>query len=405
MTDNPENSEVSLPRLGLRESLSHVVDSDDALARAVAQLAIGEGPVGLDAERASGYRYSQRAYLIQVRRHGSGTFLIDPTSFDNLDELNEVIGPEEWILHAATQDLPCLRDEHLVPTALFDTELAGRLLNLPRVGLASLVEHYLRFSMAKEHSAADWSSRPLPESWLEYAALDVEVLAELRDAVKTDLEAAGKLDWALEEFTSLLTFTGPPPRVDPWRRTSGIHKIRDRRALSRVRELWLTRDDIAQELDVTPGKIMRDQALLALALDNPATLAAVKSHPSLRNSRTKKFLDAWFESLEDAALIDDADLPPSGVKTDGPPNPRAWADKSPEAATRLITVKERLIVIAEEHNLPTENLVNPGIVRALAWEPPSELTPESVARALRERGVREWQIALTADALTEAFTP
>ena len=392
-----------LPRLGLREALGNVIDTEDELAWACAQLSLGDGPIGLDAERASGYRYSQRAYLIQVRRHGSGTFLIDPTGFADLSELNEVIGSHEWILHAATQDLVCLRDEGLRPTSLFDTELAGRLLNLPRVGLAALVEHYLGMSMAKEHSAADWSTRPLPESWLEYAALDVEVLAELREAVIADLEGAEKMGWATEEFESLLDFAGPAARVDPWRRTSGIHKVRDRRTLARVRELWLARNDLAQELDISPGRILRDQSMLALALDHPSGAAAVKRHDAMRNSRARKYLDEWVHALEDAELIDDSELPPSSLKQEGPPPPRAWADKSPEAAARLIAAKERIIKIAEEVNLPTENLVNPGIVRALAWEPPASISEEAVAGALRSKGARNWQVSLTAAALADAF--
>lgn len=393
-----------LPRLGLREELSSVIDTEDHLAWACAQLSLGDGPIGLDAERASGYRYSQRAYLIQVRRHGSGTFLIDPTAFDDLTELNNVIGPHEWILHAATQDLVCLRDEGLAPTSLFDTELAGRLLNLPRVGLAALVEHYLGMSMAKEHSAADWSTRPLPESWLEYAALDVEVLAELREAVIADLESAEKLSWANEEFESLLDFTGPATRIDPWRRTSGIHKVRDRRTLARVRELWLVRDELAQDLDISPGRILRDQSMLSLALDHPESMAAVKRHESMRNSRARKHLEAWAAALEDAAKIDESELPPSSLRNEGPPPPRAWADKSPEAAARLGAAKERMSKISEEVNLPPENLLNPGIVRALAWEPPPSISEEAVAGALRAKGARNWQISLTVSDLTEAFT-
>ena len=193
-------------------------------------MAAGSGPVAIDAERASGYRYSTRAYLIQLRREGSTTALIDPIAFDTLDPLQEVIEDTEWILHAATQDLPCLGELGLRPQRLFDTELAGRLLGYPRVGLATLVETILGSRLAKEHSAVDWSTRPLPVPWLEYAALDVEVLIELRDALAAELEAAGKAEWARQEFDHLRGFEFTP-RVDAWRRTSGLHRVRGRRAL------------------------------------------------------------------------------------------------------------------------------------------------------------------------------
>src|SRR5690349_19735977 len=246
-----------------------VVESERALMDAARAIAAGEGPVALDAERASGYRYGQRAYLVQLRREGSGTWLIDPIACPDLSPINDAIGSAEWILHAATQDLACLAEVGLRPQQLFDTELAGRLLGLPRVGLAAVVEHYLGLSLAKEHSAVDWSTRPLPEPWLLYAALDVEVLVEVRDHVAADLEAQGKTGWATEEFDALTRFTGPPPRVDPWRRTSGMHKVRNRRTAAIVRELWQERDAMAVERDVSPGRVLPDAALIEVALSAP----------------------------------------------------------------------------------------------------------------------------------------
>ena len=166
---------------------------------------------------------------------------------------------------------------------LFDTEHAGRLLNLPRVGLASLVEHYLGRSLAKEHSAADWSTRPLPEPWLVYAALDVEVLIELRDLIAADLEKAGKTEWAAQDFEALLSFTGAPAREEPWRRTSGIHQARGRRALALVREIWQARDAIAAERDVTPGRILPDGSILEMARTPPSSLAELREMKVMRN--------------------------------------------------------------------------------------------------------------------------
>src|SRR4051794_1460131 len=176
------------PLLELRDGLPPLTETPPALAEACAALAAASGPVAIDAERASGYRYSNRAYLIQLRREGAGTWLVDPIPLTTLAPLQEALAGSEWILHAATQDLPCLREVGLAPTSLFDTELAGRLLGYPRVGLATLVETVLGQRMRKEHSAADWSTRPLPTAWLDYAALDVEVLLELREHMIAELE-------------------------------------------------------------------------------------------------------------------------------------------------------------------------------------------------------------------------
>ena len=186
------------PLLRLRDGLPGPTDTPEALRRVVDAVAAGSGPVALDAERASGYRYSARAYLVQLRRAGAGTALVDPIAFPDLAELGRAIGDAEWILHAASQDLPCLREIGLRPVSLFDTELAARLLGYPRVGLATLVESIVGQSMRKEHSAADWSKRPLPTPWLEYAALDVEVLLELREVLGRELEDLAQLDQHLD---------------------------------------------------------------------------------------------------------------------------------------------------------------------------------------------------------------
>lgn len=392
-----------LPRLGLREPLGTVIDDDPELVRACAEIALAHGPIALDAERASGYRYSQRAYLVQVRREGAGTFIIDPTGFDSLVDLDDAFGQSEWILHAATQDLPCLAELGLRPAALFDTELAGRLLNLPRVGLASLVEHYLDMTLAKEFSAADWSTRPLPEPWLEYAALDVEVLVELRDLIERDLESSGKLGWAQEEFHSLLSFTGPPERVEPWRRTSGIHKARGRRALALVRELWQTRDDIAAARDITPGRILPDTSILELATHPPESLAALKQQRAMKHRNARRYLDDWFDAIESGLSLPEDELPQTSSRNDGLPPPRAWADKNPAAAARLLKAKTVITELATAHDLPAENLLTPSLLRELAWAPPAQLDPTSISEKLQSQGARTWQAALTSEALSGAL--
>ena len=391
------------PRLELRDPLPPVVNTPELLRDTCERIAAGTGPIALDAERASGYRYSQRAYLVQVRREGSGTHLIDPTAFDSLVPLDTAFDGNEWILHAATQDLMCLAEVGLYPESLFDTELAGRLLNLPRVGLAALVEHYLGLSLAKEFSAADWSTRPLPEPWLVYAALDVEVLVELRDLIDADLQKAGKREWAAEEFEALLTFQGPPERKEPWRRTSGLHKARGRRALGLVREIWETRDAIAEARDTTPGRILPDTSILEIAVNPPQDENALKSMRIMKNRGPRRFLSEWYDAVERGLTLDEAELPTTGQRTDGPPPPRAWADKNPEAAGRLTRAREVVVELAEKHDLPTENLISPQLVRNLAWEPPSPITVDSVTAALLADGARAWQIGLIVDPLTAAL--
>lgn len=402
----PESADGSVERTLVdltepRDGVPFVIDTQRGLERAAEALAAGTGPAGVDAERASGFRYGQRAFLVQIRREGAGTWLIDPEAFSGLELINESLSGVEWILHAAMQDLPCLAEQGMRPDALFDTELAARLAGLPKVGLAAVVEHFLGLRLAKEHSAADWSKRPLPEPWLRYAALDVEVLDELRDGLTELLDQQGKLDFALEEFEAIRTSPLPGPREDPWRRTSGIHSIRDRRQLATVRALWEERENLAQRRDTAPGKLLPDAAIVAAAKAMPSSVPELLKTHGFAGRAAKPEAPRWVTAIQSAKKL--RSLPPLTVPNTAPPPPRFWADRNPEAARRLNTARARVGLAAEKLNMPTENLLQPDTLRRLAWTPPEPITPESIEAALRERGAREWQIRVTSPIITVAF--
>jgi ribonuclease D len=396
-------TQTPLPLIEPRDGLPAVVADSSALAETVAALGAGHGPVAVDAERASGYRYSHRAYLVQLRRGGAGTALIDPLACPDLSALGDVLADVEWVLHAATQDLPCLAELGMKPSRLFDTELAGRLLGYPRVGLAPLVEGVLGFALEKGHSAADWSTRPLPEPWLRYAALDVELLIELRAALKTELVASGKLPWADEEFAALIEYTPAEVRTDPWRRTSGLHRVRDRRRLAAVRELWLERDRLAHRRDLAPGRVLPDAAIVEAALAMPANPAELTTLPVFRGRAQRREADRWTRALDRARRASDHDLPALAARYDGPPPARSWASKDPTAAARLAAARAAVATVAEDHGLPVENLLTPETLRRVAWSPPDPPTTEALAASFRERGARDWQIRLAAGPVSEAF--
>ncbi|WP_073947150.1 ribonuclease D [Streptomyces kebangsaanensis] len=392
------------PLLEPREGIPPVIADADALVQVATALAAGSGPVAVDAERASGYRYGQRAYLVQLRREGAGTALIDPAACPDLSGLGQALSGVEWVLHAATQDLPCLREIGMTPTALFDTELAGRLAGFPRVGLGAMVEGVLGFVLEKGHSAVDWSTRPLPEPWLRYAALDVELLVDLRDALEKELDRQGKLEWALQEFDAIASAPPPEPRKDPWRRTSGMHKVRRRRQLAVVRELWQARDRIAQRRDVSPGKVLPDAAIVQAALSTPANVHALAALNGFGHRMGRRQLEQWQAAVDRALALDDSELPQSGQPVTGPPPPRAWADKDPAAAARLAAAKAAVSALAERLNMPQENLVAPDAVRRLCWEPPRSVDPESVGAALEGYGARPWQVEQVSPVLAGALS-
>ncbi|MGC9538818.1 ribonuclease D [Streptomyces sp. UG1] len=402
--DGSSVTEAPIPLLEPREGIPPVIADEAALAEVIAAFAAGSGPVAVDAERASGYRYGQRAYLVQLRRAGAGSALIDPVACPDLSGLGEALSGVEWVLHAATQDLPCLREIGMVPTRLFDTELAGRLAGFPRVGLGAMVESVLGFVLEKGHSAVDWSTRPLPEPWLRYAALDVELLVDLRDALEKELDRQGKLQWAWQEFDAIATAPPAEPRKDPWRRTSGMHKVRRRRQLAVVRELWQTRDRIAQKRDVSPGKVLSDAAIVEAALSVPGNVHALAALNGFGHRMGRRQLEQWQAAVDRAKALTESQMPAPGQPVTGPPPPRAWADKDPVAAARLSAARAAVSALAEQLNMPQENLITPDTVRRVCWEPPKEVSAESVAEALAGYGARAWQVEQVTPALVAALS-
>ncbi len=386
------------------DGIPPVLTTPDDLADAARALAAGSGPVAIDAERASGYRYGQRTYLVQLRRADAGTFLIDPIALPDLSSVSEALRGVEWVLHAASQDLPGLAEQSMHPDAVFDTELAARLLGMPRVGLAAVVADVLGLGLAKEHSAVDWSTRPLPTDWLRYAALDVEVLVEVRDVLAQRLVDAGKDDWARQEFEAVRLAPPPAPRIDPWRRTSGLHAIRGTRNLAVVRSLWTARDEEARRRDISPGRILPDAAMVAAAVSLPHSAPELAALRQFSGKGTRRRIDLWFAAIAQALALPESDLPPvRGPGLAGPPPPRVWADRDPAAAARLAAAKEIVASVSAERAVPVENLLQPDLLRRLCWSPPEVLAATSVATALRAGSAREWQIELFATPLAEAL--
>ena len=405
----PEPTALLHPTEGIPD-ISVTVREIEAAAQLVDR---GRGPFAVDAERASGFRYSNRAYLIQIRRAGAGTVLIDPVTHgaDPLTALRpvaEVLAGDEWILHSADQDLPCLAEVGMRPSALYDTELAGRLAGFDRVNLATMVERLLGLGLAKGHGAADWSKRPLPAEWLNYAALDVELLIELRGAIADILAQQGKTEWAAQEFDYLRTVgsreVAAVARPDRWRRTSGIHRVRDRRGLAEVRELWLARDRIAQRRDIAPRRVLPDSAIIDAAIADPKTVEDLIALPVFGGRNQRRSAEMWLAALD--AARQNQDPPDDAEPPNGPPPPARWSRRKPEAAARLEGARAALAELSQRVGVPTENLVAPDLVRRLCWDWKGAPDPvEAVEEFLRVGQARAWQRGLVVPVLARTLQP
>lgn len=387
---------VELPLRSVSVAPVYYVDSEDELLGAIENIKLGSGYLGIDAERASGFKYSSRAYLIQVHRSGSDVFLIDPIPLSDTDAWKKFVDTCNvlpWILHAATQDLACLAEVGLIPPSLIDTELGSRILGLPRVGLGAACEQLLGFGLAKEHSAADWSVRPFPNAWLNYAALDVDVLPDLARVLLEQLDSSGKSEFAMQEFQHLLSFKPKPQDPNRWRSMTGLHDVKDAQKLAVARELWFARDELAQRLDVSPGRLVPDSSIVSLVKSKVTSRSELASLSSFNGRASRTYLDTWWEAFSKGLVA--RDLPPLKLPNTGIPNHRNWPNRYPEADARLQALKPIMSELALELEIPSENILQPDFMRRVAWEPEAD-----IANQLAGFGARKWQV----DAVSVKFT-
>lgn len=393
-----------------REPLRDVVATPEALESCIASLSAGEGPVAFDAERAHGHRYWPKAYLFQIRRKGSGTWLVDPLPFEvdgaaRLGALAESCGDALWLVHAASQDLPCMREADIRPGKLFDTELAARLLGEPSAGLAALLERKLGVRLEKAHSADNWATRPLPVSWLDYAALDVDYLLELYEIMRDDLQALGRLEWAEEEFAATLHqfLQEPVPRTDPWRRLTGITSLKTPRQLAVARALWTERDDIARGRDRPPGRILPDPAIVDLAarvspnspLPGPSDLATIRG---FQHRSSQRYRSNWLRAISSVGSLSQSEYPPRRAPSNGVPHPRNWDRHHPDAAELWWKVKPAVEELGCDLAMQPSLVAPPAIIQQVVFDHASE---PDFAAALRRSGAREWQVDFLAPLLDE----
>lgn len=367
------------------------VDSNASLDDLIEALS-GAAQVAIDAERASGFRYSQKAYLIQIAIRDKGIWLVDPVADVDLSALVEHLNSKTWLLHAATQDLPCLAELGFMPAALVDTELSARILGLERVGLGSVCENLLDIELAKEHSAADWSQRPLTQEMLDYAALDVDVMFELWEKLQELALEAGKTEWLNQEFHHLLSFKPKPPLDEPWRGLPGISRIKDLAKLKIAAALHAARDAIAIEKDVAPGRLIPDRSIMAAVNQAPKSRSELASNKEFQGRASRTLLSVWWDAIARSQELD-ISLEPAD-RGNGIPNHKSWERRFPDAHHRLESVRPLVLSLATELDIPIENLLTPDFLRRVCFEPQAD-----VAEQLRSLGARQWQVELVTEVI------
>lgn len=374
------------------------------------RLAAGTGPFAIDTERASAYRYDDRAFLVQIRREGAGTFLLAPEH--HRAELRAALAPvlngQEWVVHAAPSDLPCLAWLGLYPGRLFDTELAARFAGFAHPNLAAMVLELFDVQLEKGYGDSDWSETPIPRSWRNYAALDVELLNELAVTLRDILAEEEKLDWAYEEFEKIVDdharIKGPEPRS--WRDLKGVSSLRSGEQLAVARELWQRRESIARTQDVAPNRVLPHRVLVDIARRvprSPREINQIKGFPRRRGGATLR----WFDAVE-TALASPRQQWPKVLRSPRPvPSKSVFSREFPELWQLYTEIRSDFEDLGDELGMSYELILKPSLLRMAVWAacgPEGGVAGEITDAAdipdfLRSQGAREWQIELASPLL------
>ena len=348
--------------------------------------------LAVDTEAASFHRYTDRVYLLQVSSRQE-TAVVDPLATHGLGPLGEVLAdPDvEVVFHDADYDLRLLDREYgFRATNVFDTRIAAQLLNEPGVGLAALLEKYLGVRLDKRFQRADWSARPLSSPMLEYAAADTRHLPELRDILKAQLEAKGRLGWAREEFALLDDIRAGQPDGEPgYLRLKGAKALKGRE-LAVLRELFAWREGVAQRADRATFRVLNNEPMLALAKHPPAELAALKAVPGISADQVERRGRDILAAVKRGMEVPDRDLP--RIER----SPRRTYDPAFDARLeRLKAARNRLAI---ELDLQPGVLCPNGTLEAIA-----KANPDGLEALGQLPELRRWQLRTIGDALLTAL--
>lgn len=383
-----------------------LIDDPAGLDEVAALIAGTDGLVAVDVERASGIRYSERAFLVQLRTETGPALLVDPeTPGRTVGSLSGVLSRRPLLLHAASQDLPSLRELGISPTSLTDTELAGRLLGTERVNLGAMVSRHLGIGLAKAYSAADWSRRPLPAAWLDYAAYDVLFLHDLAESVLPLLDDLGRREWFEEECRHLVEAGDPPPPADPWRRLSRLSSLRSARQYARARELWAARDRVAAERDIAPKRLLADAPIIEASRRGPTTAAELLAIDGFGGPHRRRLAPEWLAALEWADGLGTDDLPDERGPRGEHPSHTTWKRNEPEAAALLDEARAALAALADDLGLEQSLLLRPASLRLWVWRAATTPVTDDAAlldEVLTSEQARRWQIDLVTSPLLDA---
>ncbi len=371
----------------------HFLDTPESTARFLREISTAR-ELAVDTEGASFHRFVDRIYLLQISTRDRSA-IIDPLAVPQLDGLGALMEREdvEVVFHDADYDLRLLRQDYgWEVVRVFDTRVAAQLLGIRAFGLAALLERYFGVKLEKKYQRADWSLRPLTQGMLDYAAQDTMHLLDLRDRMRDDLERAGRLAWAEEEFAIVQNVRWAPDEAGlAFLRIKGTRDL-NRRELAVFRELVHWRDGVAAELDRATFRVVGNEPLLELARRRPTVrqeLSQVKGMPrGILEQRGGEILEA----IARGQAVPEAELPRF-------PKARRW-ERDPDFDVRVSALKTARDAVAQRLDM------DPGVVCAKdRIEAVARRNPLTQAELEEVTELRRWQCAVLGEAYLAALKP
>jgi ribonuclease D len=347
--------------------------------------------IAVDTEADSLHVYFDKVCLFQFTA-GDRDFIVDPLRCKGIEKLGEIFADpgKEKVFHAAEYDVLCLRRDYGFEfRSLFDTMSASLLLGYERIGLADLLLHHFGVELDKRFQRAHWAQRPLSEPMLEYARLDTHYLLDLRRIMKAELEAAGRLGWAHEEFDLIADRAWPKREFDPdgfWR-IKGAGRLKGR-ALGILRQLYLLRDARARDLDRPPFKVLGNQTLLAIAETAPRNEAELSRVGGVSTLVARRMGSELLEAVR------------TGNQEEPPRRPRPSSNGQPydpNLKARVKKLKEWRKSTAEPYGFQPHVLIPNAVIDGVAQE-----CPVTLAQLAAMPEMRRWMLLEVGEALVTA---
>jgi ribonuclease D len=297
-----------------------VVATDSRFRELVDRLA-AQPFIAFDTEFVSEHTYRSQLCLLQVAAPGV-LAVIDTLAVPEIEPFWRLLAEpgRTTIVHAGREEMGfILHAIQARPAELFDVQVAAGLVDHDYpAGYSSVVRKFLNEQASKAETRTDWRKRPLSDAQLAYAVDDVRHLERLWNKLERKLESLGRSAWMAAEMATWQDDVEESFSRKRWRRVAGLNGL-SRRELAIARELWHWRDAVAEERNMPPKRVLRDDLLVELCKQKSAEEHRISSIRGMQRSDLRHIIRGLIAAIERGLDCPEDDLP-GGERHHAPPS-------------------------------------------------------------------------------------